>query len=215
MTKSIKFKKLAFSSAGEIVDRISGKLHRVKNLIIKGNRAYRIDKKSGQPKLYGYFGKQTDAQKQETERLQNQRNQRRQREAIARQKQQAKKPEYTPPKKAEKPKTPSKPKKISKETIEDIYKIPKELLPPIKALTQEEMNIKRALDNRVRDHKLRQETADEIFKEWKLAATDKERSAVWDKVKKNDPEKGYNPSDYDELLYYVETGVDFVDLRRL
>lgn len=197
MIKSTKFKKLALSSFGDIVDRITGKLIRAKNLMIKSNRVYKLDKKSGSYRLFGYLGKQTKSQKSETERLAENRQKRKATAENKKLKEAAKAAELERQKSIEREKERSRLKPVSE--------IPSTEIPPLDRMTQEEMNILRALDNRVRDGKLMQSTADDIFDRWKAANTDKERNEIWKEVKKNDPERGYDPSDFDELLYYVQT----------
>lgn len=67
-----KYKKLALSPSGEIVNRSTGRLVRAKGLTVRSNRVY---DKNG--RLYGYLGKQTKKEREKTEKLDTQRQKKR------------------------------------------------------------------------------------------------------------------------------------------
>lgn len=255
-----KYKKLALSPSGDIINRFTGTLDRSKiPLEIRGNRVY----KKG--RLYGYLGKQTKTQQNLSKVL----DERRQKRKLRKLKKQG----ITPSVKTEPVKVTEKPKKKStvsvpnNEIIDDIIdeieeitdvvqpieqptdeldqyeielseqqikKIEEELFPdlprPISEesllmitdinkwgkfiereepilpeyllIKQEESNLVRSVDARVKAGQITATEGEVIKDAWKQAKTDQERDYVWEYLKMDDLESGF---EYDPEIQTLNT----------
>jgi hypothetical protein len=255
-----KYKKLALSPSGDIINRLTGTLDRSKTpLEIRGNRVY----KKG--RLYGYLGKQTKTQQKLSKALDERRQKRKARKL--------KKQGIIPSVKTEPVKVTEKPKKntskpVSNDEIVDeiideieeindvvqpveqptedidqyeielseqqIKKIEEELFPdlprPISEesllmitdinkwgkfvereepilpdyllIKQEESNLVRSVDARVKAGQISATEGEVIKDAWKQAKTDQERDYVWEYLKMDDPESGF---EYDPEIQTLNT----------
>lgn len=274
-----KYKKFALSPSGEIINRATGTLSRVKNLTVEGNRVY----KNG--RLYGYLGKQTKTQQKLSAELDKRRQKRREKariKEIKRQVNDTTQKTYKVDEKPTKSKTSSvdnediiediieeneevkktvdyydeydyledliqeEPKRLldildeyEKEQIEeytveteietpefkpiseesllmitDIKKWSKfiedqpDILPEYKALKQEESNLARSIDARIKAGQIDKEFGDKIKERWKNATTDEERNKIWKDLKKNDPKEGF---EYDPEIMMIDKNPVVID----
>ena len=255
-----KYKKLALSPSGDIINRLTGTLDRSKTpLRIEGNRVYKGTR------LYGYLGKQTKTQQKLSKALDERRQKRKARKL--------KKQGIVPSVKTEPVKVTEKPKKntsksVSNDEIVDeiideieeindvvqpveqptdeidqyeielseqqIKKIEEELFPdlprPISEesllmitdinkwgkfvereepilpdyllIKQEESNLVRSVDARVKAGQISATEGEVIKDAWKQAKTDQERNYVWEYLKMDDPESGF---EYDPEIQTLNT----------
>lgn len=255
-----KYKKLALSPSGDIINRLTGTLDRSKTpLEIRENRVY----KNG--RLYGYLGKQTKTQAKISKAL----DERRQKRRLRKLKKQGIVPSVKtePVKVTEKPKKkstkapsndeivdeiideieeitdvvqpveqptdeidqyevelseeqvrkienelfPDLPKPLSEESllmITDINKWGKfvereePILPDYLLIKQEESNLVRSIDARIKAGQITPTEGQLIKDAWKQARTDDERNYVWDYLKMDDPESGF---EYDPEIQTLNT----------
>ena len=255
-----KYKKLALSPSGDIINRLTGTLDRSKTpLEIRGNRVY----KKG--RLYGYLGKQTKTQQKLSKALDERRQKRKARKL--------KKQGIVTSVKTEPVKVMEKPKKSSSKSVpndeivdeiideieeindvvqpveqptedidqyeielseQQIKKIEEELFPdlprPISEesllmitdinkwgkfvereepilpdyllIKQEESNLVRSVDARVKAGQISALEGEVIKDAWKQAKTDQERDYVWEYLKMGDPESGF---EYDPEIQTLNT----------
>lgn len=255
-----KYKKLALSPSGDIINRLTGTLDRSKTpLEIRGNRVY----KNG--RLYGYLGKQTKTQQKLSKALDERRQKRRLRklkkqgivpsvktEPIQVTEKPKKKSTKAPSndeivdeiideieeindvvqpveqptdeidqyeielseqqiKKIEQELFPDLPKPLSEESllmITDINKWGKfvereePILPDYLLIKQEESNLVRSVDARIKAGQITPTEGQLIKDAWKQARTDQERDYVWEYLKMNDPESGF---EYDPEIQTLNT----------
>lgn len=255
-----KYKKLALSPSGDIINRLTGTLDRSKTpLEIRGNRVY----KNG--RLYGYLGKQTKTQ-QKLSALLDKRRQKRKARKLKKQgiipsiKTEPVKVTEKPNKKSSKPVSndeivdeiideieeindvvqpveqptdeidqyeielseqqikkieqelfPDLPKPLSEESllmITDINKWGKfvereePILPDYLLIKQEESNLVRSVDARIKAGQITPTEGQLIKDAWKQARTDQERDYVWEYLKMDDPESGF---EYDPEIQTLNT----------
>lgn len=255
-----KYKKLALSPSGDIINRLTGTLDRSRTpLEIRGNRVY----KKG--RLYGYLGKQTKTQQKLSKALDERRQKRRLRKL--------KKQGIVPSVKTEPVKVTEKPKKSSSKSVpndeivdeiideieeindviqpveqptdeidqyeielseQQIKKIEEELFPELPRplseesllmitdinkwgkfvereepilpdyllIKQEESNLVRSVDARVKAGQITPTEGQLIKDAWKQARTDQERDYVWEYLKMDDPESGF---EYDPEIQTLNT----------
>ena len=255
-----KYKKLALSPSGDIINRLTGTLDRSKTpLEIRGNRVY----KKG--RLYGYLGKQTKTQQNLSKALDDRRQKRKARklkkqgiipsvktEPIQVTEKPKKKLTKAPSndeivdeiideieeinnvvqpveqptdeidqyeielseqqiKKIEEELFPDLPRPISEESllmITDINKWGKfvereePILPDYLLIKQEESNLVRSVDARVKAGQISATEGEVIKDAWKQAKTDQERDYVWEYLKMDDPESGF---EYDPEIQTLNT----------
>lgn len=255
-----KYKKLALSPSGDVINRLTGTLDRSKTpLEIRGNRVY----KNG--RLYGYLGKQTKTQQNLSKAL----DERRQKRKLRKLKKQG----IIPSVKTEPVKVTEKPKKSSSKSVpndeivdeiideieeindvvqpveqptdeidqyeielseQQIKKIEEELFPDLPRplseesllmitdinkwgkfvereepilpdyllIKQEESNLVRSVDARVKAGQITPTEGQLIKDAWKQARTDQERDYVWEYLKIDDPESGFK---YDPEIQTLNT----------
>lgn len=255
-----KYKKLALSPSGDIINRLTGTLDRSRTpLEIRGNRVY----KKG--RLYGYLGKQTKTQQKLSKALDERRQKRRLRKL--------KKQGIVPSVKTEPVKVTEKPKKSSSKSVpndeivdeiideieeindvvqpveqptdeidqyeielseQQIKKIEQELFPDLPKplseesllmitdinkwgkfvereepilpdyllIKQEESNLVRSVDARIKAGQITPTEGQLIKDAWKQARTDQERDYVWEYLKMDDPESGF---EYDPEIQTLNT----------
>lgn len=255
-----KYKKLALSPSGDIINRLTGTLDRSRTpLEIRGNRVY----KKG--RLYGYLGQQTKTQQKLSKALDDRRQKRRLRklkkqgivpsvktEPIQVTEKPKKKSTKAPSndeivdeiideieeindvvqpveqptdeidqyeielseqqiKKIEQELFPDLPKPLSEESllmITDINKWGKfvereePILPDYLLIKQEESNLVRSVDARIKAGQITPTEGQLIKDAWKQARTDQERDYVWEYLKMDDPESGF---EYDPEIQTLNT----------